>query len=959
MGFFVTLLIYAVIFVLSELLRPKPELENAKAAGLGDFQFPTAQEDRAVPVIFGTVRQKGPNVVWYGDYRQDPLTEEVKTGLFSSEDIVVGYKYFLGVQFALCRGPVDSLERLWIGDTEIPVSEFPVTNEETFEIDCPNLFGGDDLGQGGVSGVLKFFAGTQTQAISDYLIPFQSVSGQTPRYVNTCYVVPLADPIYLGNSTSIKPWAFELKRIPDPLSLGGDATVNGFDANPANVLYELLTNKQYGLGIDPSLIDSTSFATAGATLADEGNGFSYIWDRIQKISQVLRLVEEQIDGVIFFASNGKYKINLARDDYDIDLVPQVTESSGLMEVEDFTRGSWSDTTNEVRVSFVSRSDTYKGTYAVAQDLANIRVQQGQTVSVTQSFPGCMDATLANFLAWRKLRTLSYPLARAKLTLNRNFSDLEPGQVIAFSSTQFGLTKLPMRVQRIDTGILDDGKVRVDVIQDVFTADVGSFGDPPDGGWEPPSDTLTAYPTDQQIAFESPRAFAVRAGALLDKVWCGARRQGPEVGFRMVERNDPVNPTGAFDPAGSSFGLLRIGELVNSLPAGSATPTATVLVDATPDTQAAIETAFTDSTDPSDLGIELVNLVWIGTDGQDPDGEFALVTSAQNSGGDVQLNNVYRGVLDTSQRTHPSGTPVWLLFVGGNLTTSVIPQTNFVDIKLLPFSQTDELSEASATAIELQMANRIRRPIPPAAIKLENVNWKTSTSLDVGADADVDGIDLDLIRRDYRTINEVDALTIDAQTLDSTFPTANNTTHEVDVRNDPAGTNTLLFTQILTGIGATVLRNAILRFTNGVLPTTMRFDIRANHDDASVNFDSLLATRWDFSVTTALTGQFNFGALDTAAGGAGGGVSFLYTATVNGTYNFTLVNALGNNVQYRLNGGAWTNLITTGNTAGSIAGVVATDTIEVRHLDTGLSGTDYHFLAMDAPGAGQDGYAVLY
>lgn len=959
MGFFVTLLIYVAVFILSEILRPKPELEDAKPAGLGDFKFPTAQEDRVVPVLWGTVRQKGPNVVWYGDYRQDPITEKVKAGLFSSEDVIKGYRYYLGMQLALCRGPVDELLRLWIGDTEIPVAQFPVTHGQTFTVNCPNLFGGDDLGHGGVQGTLTFYSGTQTQAVDTYLSGFQVVAGQTPRYVNTCYVVPLAEPIYMGNSTSIKPWAFELKRIPDPLSLGGNAAVNIYDANPANVLYEMLTNTEYGLGIPTSLVDSTSFSTAGATLAAEGNGFSYLWDRIQKKSAVIRLIEEQIDGVVFFSQDGTYKLNLARDDYDIDLVPQVTESSGLREIIDFTRGSWSDTTNEVRVQFNSRSDTYKGTYAVAQDMANIRVQQGQTISTTQRFPGCKDPTLANFLAWRELRTLSYPLARAQLSLNRNFSDLEPGQVIAFSSTALGLNKLPMRVQRIDTGELDDGEVVVDLVQDVFTADVGSFGDPPDTNWVPPSDSLTAYPVDEQIAFEAPRAFGVRAGALLDKVWCGARRQGPEVGFRMRERNDPTNPTGVYAPAGSAFQLLRIGKLVSTLPAGSATPTTTILVDATPDTQAAIETAFVDATDPSDLGVELVNLIFIGDDGQDPDGEFALVTSAQNSGGDVQLNNTYRGVLDTSQRNHLAGTPVWLLFAGGNLTSTVFDPIFVVDIKLLPFSQTDELAEAAATEIAVQMDNRLRRPIPPAAIELENVAWKTSTSLDVGLDADVDGIDLDLIRRDYRTINEVDALTIDAETLDPTYPSANGTTHGVDVRNDPDGTNTLLFTQTLSGIGATILRNEILRHTNGVLPTRMRFDVLANHNDASMSYDARQVTRWDFDVTSELTGGFNFGALDTNAGGAGLGVSLLYTATVNGTYTFTLVSSLGADVEYRLNGGFWTQLIPSGNTSGSIAGVVATDTIEIRHLDTGLSGTDYHFLSMDAPGVGQDGYAVLY
>jgi len=51
--------------VVTAMLTPKPPVP--KAAALADFQVPTAEQDRAIPVIFGKVRVTGPNVVWYGD----------------------------------------------------------------------------------------------------------------------------------------------------------------------------------------------------------------------------------------------------------------------------------------------------------------------------------------------------------------------------------------------------------------------------------------------------------------------------------------------------------------------------------------------------------------------------------------------------------------------------------------------------------------------------------------------------------------------------------------------------------------------------------------------------------------------------------------------------------------------------------------------------------------------------
>ena len=107
MPFFLTFLFWVGVFFLAEILRPKPKFEDARPAGLGDFRFPTATEGRVVPLIWGRCKIEGPNVVWYGGLSKQARTEEVKTGLFSSEEVVIGYRYYVGMQFALCRGPVD------------------------------------------------------------------------------------------------------------------------------------------------------------------------------------------------------------------------------------------------------------------------------------------------------------------------------------------------------------------------------------------------------------------------------------------------------------------------------------------------------------------------------------------------------------------------------------------------------------------------------------------------------------------------------------------------------------------------------------------------------------------------------------------------------------------------------------------------------------------------------------
>lgn len=67
----VSLVLSVASTVLSMLMQPKPL--PPIAASLSDFQVPTAEEGRPIPVIFGTVLIKGANVIWYGDLRQDSI----------------------------------------------------------------------------------------------------------------------------------------------------------------------------------------------------------------------------------------------------------------------------------------------------------------------------------------------------------------------------------------------------------------------------------------------------------------------------------------------------------------------------------------------------------------------------------------------------------------------------------------------------------------------------------------------------------------------------------------------------------------------------------------------------------------------------------------------------------------------------------------------------------------------
>lgn len=73
-AYIVILVIMIALAVVAVLLAPDPPVP--KSASLEDFNFPTADQERSVPVLFGTRLVKGPNVTWFGDLRADPKYTE-------------------------------------------------------------------------------------------------------------------------------------------------------------------------------------------------------------------------------------------------------------------------------------------------------------------------------------------------------------------------------------------------------------------------------------------------------------------------------------------------------------------------------------------------------------------------------------------------------------------------------------------------------------------------------------------------------------------------------------------------------------------------------------------------------------------------------------------------------------------------------------------------------------------
>lgn len=74
MNFVIQLALLVISYFVSSALAPKPP--QPKPAALEDFDIPVAEEGKAIPVVFGEVILKSPNLMWYGDLRSTAIKKK-------------------------------------------------------------------------------------------------------------------------------------------------------------------------------------------------------------------------------------------------------------------------------------------------------------------------------------------------------------------------------------------------------------------------------------------------------------------------------------------------------------------------------------------------------------------------------------------------------------------------------------------------------------------------------------------------------------------------------------------------------------------------------------------------------------------------------------------------------------------------------------------------------------------
>lgn len=707
-----TLALFAVSFVLTALLAPKPKFENARPQGLDELRFPMASDGAPIALALGRVRLRAPNTLWYGNFSAEPIIERGprRYGFFGPRArITVGFKYRISIDLGLCLGPDVRLRRIWIDKEEVWSGNVG-PGEASISINKPELFGGEKQG-GGFSGTLRFYGGGTNQPANAHVAGV--IGDQYPAYVGQSHIV--LENCYIGTSAQLRPMSFEVERYTNSLGLSSENQMVGLDLNPMEVLFTMLTARWGMLGVDPNAFDISSLSQAAPVLAEEGNGMSLLVTSTNQGKAVLEEVLRQVDGIMYQdPATGEIVFRLIREDYDIGELP-VFGPAQVAKVQTFTRGSWQDTINQVRVQFTNRDRKYETSSALEQDMANINMQ-GRLRSATISFPGAMTPQLASQLAAREISQLCVPFYSATLELNRRAGQLRPGDPFILNWPEYNIASLVMRVSRFNLGELIDGKVVIEASQDSFSSRTAIFAPPEDSGWTPI--IRQAEPIVDARAFEAPFFLAANFA------------EGEGV---ALESNEGYFMNLAAMPAAGQFGFSTrveqpavFSEFVQGVSEELFTRTARLSAAigrldgfATGTVSSVAVSGVTDGSSMAALlGDATVSEQRTGTNLFVLNGELMSYQTASNlGGGEWTLNNVRRALADTNFEAHSVDNVLFFLdepeaVVPGPFN-AVAPMT----FRFQGYTDRDRTPWEDALVVPLTPSRRAERPIRPAFIQV--------------------------------------------------------------------------------------------------------------------------------------------------------------------------------------------------------------------------------------------------
>lgn len=611
---------------------------------------------------------------------------------------VTGYKYYLSMLMGLCRGPIDEVLAIKIGDLSAWTGS--ITGNDSFQIDAPNLFGGDQK-EGGVQGGVDTYFGAPDQdlTVSDVAT---SIGGDMPSLRG------LASLYYKGaicsNSPYPKAWAVRVRRALNGWH-GGTAwypeeaiiPLRGSDhsiiaaMNPAHIIYECLTNPVWGRGLPTAALDEPSFTSAAKVFCAEGFGLCLKWSRATDLGAFVQLVMDHVGGAIYVdRTTGLLNLKLIRKDYEPSSLPVFDYSSGLLELKDDTSTAVDNSHSEILVNWLDPI-VNKSRQVRAQNLAGIQASQ-TLASSTVDYLGLPTEGLAERVAMRDLMVQGSGIKRYTVILDRRGRKITPAGVFRINVPSRSINNMVVRAGKIEEGSTTDQRITISVMQDVFGLEATTYLKPVIRTWTPPDRTARAAATRRAwemtyrdtVRFLSPADLATVPTDAGDAVMVAKQPTGLSVDYKLA-----THAAGEDYATRGTFGW---------------TPTATL---------------------ENPVGYYDTDIILAaGSDGLDRIGSVGMVAWLEDEcvqvaayDLDALTMTIARGCLDTVPVPHLAGSRLWFPERAGAADGREFTSGEVVKLKVITRTNSAVLALDDAPEDTVTIVGRQGRPYPPGDVQI--------------------------------------------------------------------------------------------------------------------------------------------------------------------------------------------------------------------------------------------------
>lgn len=388
------------------------------------LQVQRSSQGLTLPVIYGRTRVAG-NLVWYGDFvaiEHKATTRQGGKGGGGVKQVDISYTYEAAVMLALCEGEIQGVGRIW-------------RDKEKF----------DSLAQLR----LTLMRGGDEQPLWTHLQQAKH-QDQALNYSGTAY---LCSPNYeLTKSAQIYQHNFE---VIGKLGYSGNIP----DANPREIVLDLLTNQRYGCGFPSQNIGDTDrysnyCRAVGIFLSpaytEQGEAQRNISELLEQTNSAAVFSQGRLKIIPY--GDGSYSGNgavyVADNKAVYDLIDDDFIVSGAQDPVKVERKTNADAFNQIQVEYLDRDNDYNVAIAEVKDQANIE-QYGLRPKDAVKMHGICDGKVAQKVAQQLLQRALYVRNEYEFKLGWKYCLLEPMDIVTLTDAGLGLNKTPVRITEIE------------------------------------------------------------------------------------------------------------------------------------------------------------------------------------------------------------------------------------------------------------------------------------------------------------------------------------------------------------------------------------------------------------------------------------------------------------------------------------------------------------------------------